>query len=199
MPYVENLKPLGVVELLDCTDKTGIAFLDQIQKGHLRTAVLASNRDDQTKVGSHKCCIARWPSQPRTPTHSCSGAWRAFHAPQASRRQRGCAPRRDHFDRLASSTSSSAVNSGVLAMPSRYRPTASLPSMPSDTRERVVVATVAPFVSFTQGERIRYRFGFHARPEESLRPTRGNPEQFGGLLVEGWTAAPVIRSRELSG
>jgi hypothetical protein len=49
-----ELEPLGVVELLDCTDKTGIAFLDQIQEGHLRTAVLASNRDHQTKVGGHE-------------------------------------------------------------------------------------------------------------------------------------------------
>src|SRR5262245_38322306 len=46
-----ELEALGVVELLDCADQTGIALLDQVQQGHLRTAVLARDRDDQAQVG----------------------------------------------------------------------------------------------------------------------------------------------------
>src|SRR4029453_16070355 len=49
-----ELEPLGVVELFACTDKAGIAFLDQIQEGHLGRAVLASHRDHQTKVCGHE-------------------------------------------------------------------------------------------------------------------------------------------------
>jgi len=49
-----ELKALRVVELLDGPNKTGVAFLHQIQKGHLRTAVLSSNRNNQAKVGRHK-------------------------------------------------------------------------------------------------------------------------------------------------
>src|SRR4249919_321562 len=49
-----ELEPLGVVELLYCADKTGVAFLHQIQKGHLRPAILARNRNHQTKVGRHE-------------------------------------------------------------------------------------------------------------------------------------------------
>src|SRR4051794_40651335 len=54
-------------------------------------------------------------------------------------------------------------------MPSRYRPTASLPSMPSETRERAVAATVGPFRCLRRVQRPSRSQGFLRGPEETLR------------------------------
>src|SRR5207248_2368192 len=45
-----ELVALAVVELLDRTDETDVAFLDEIEEGHAAADVLLRDRDDQTKV-----------------------------------------------------------------------------------------------------------------------------------------------------
>ena len=46
-----ELEALAVVELLDRPDQAGVALLDQVEHRHLRAAVLARDRHDQTQVG----------------------------------------------------------------------------------------------------------------------------------------------------
>ena len=48
-----ELVPLCVVELLNRTDQTEIAFLNAIEKFHFGTGVLLGDRHDQAEVGSH--------------------------------------------------------------------------------------------------------------------------------------------------
>ncbi len=56
-----ELETLGVVELLDRTDQTGIAFLDQVQQRHLCSPILAGHGDHQPQIGGDEalhCCGA---------------------------------------------------------------------------------------------------------------------------------------------
>src|SRR3954454_18806161 len=46
-----ELVALGVVELLDRTDQTEVALLDQVEEGHAAAGVALGHRDDQPQVG----------------------------------------------------------------------------------------------------------------------------------------------------
>src|SRR5690606_13271032 len=48
---------LGVVELLDCTDKPQVSFLDQVEELHAAAGVALRERNDQADVGTQQVAL----------------------------------------------------------------------------------------------------------------------------------------------
>ena len=59
--YVENLKPLRVVELLDRADQAEVAFLDQVEEQHAAADVALGDAHDEAQVRLDQLALGELP------------------------------------------------------------------------------------------------------------------------------------------
>ena len=55
--YVENLKPLAPIELLNGSDQADVAFLDQIDEVEAAARVSLRDRYDESQIGADERCF----------------------------------------------------------------------------------------------------------------------------------------------